>query len=713
MGHAKKIVPAAGLVITALLVAGHAQAISLDDIPLWAGAGTNCAALVIEWSVPESLANSTVPVPVADKTLVWGYRFNGTASGSQMLGAILAADPKLYIIETNVPLVTGIGYNLNANGLIGITDGSTTNSISHGLLTNTSVNVDAAHAINAGDLYWGGFAGPRWEVWTELGDAGGFLLSPNRGSAPYWTPTDTVNFSAGNQGQWSLAQTNLDNLQLTNGSWIGFSVAAGERESAANAPYNAHKHAPVSPDGTYVAYVPNANDFAAQVIGSSNLDAFAPDNDPAALLSGPMLQFYDPFDGAVTDRVSIIDPAFNVTPSGTNGLVVIEPGGQITVNMGRKIYANANDPYGVDLIIYGNTFFDNFSGAVGLVSDTTDLSTVTLKNSASAGHQAIISVSQDGVNWFTYTNTPTLFPDQSYRWDDTNMIWTADEMNANKPLNPYLYTNNFASQTVASVLDQFAGASGGTGYSLQMSGLPWIQYVRVQALTNASLHSVLDAIAAVNPATVGDALSIAPDNLASGTTNLYFQRPNNLGKNQIAIGFSSVNELARITTVSLNDFSPFAPVEGTVSGAYQIMARPLTATNAVAFTANVGLRAGDNYQGNGSDLRIFEWGGTNWMAQPFRYNPANNEVAIAGITNFSAFVVSQIVPPTLSIAKLTNGFAFQFAPVPNCPEALERSADLLTWTNLCAFTATNAQPIVLQDTNAPGGHAFYRIQVNP
>lgn len=713
MGCCKKNVPAAGLVIAALLVAGHAQAISLDDVPLWAGAGTNRAAFVIEWSVPESLANSTVPIPVADKTLVWGYRFNGTASGSQMLGAILAADPKLYVIETNASLVTGIGYNLNVNGLIAITDGSTTNFISHGVLTNAFVNIDAAYAINAGDLYWGGFAGPRWEVWTELSDSGGFLLSPNRGSAPYWTPTDTVNFTTGNHGQWSLAQTNMDHLQLANGSWIGFSMAAGERESAANAPYNAHKHAPVSPDGTYVAYVPNSNDFAVQVITSSNLDAFAPDNDPAALLGGPMLQFYDPFDGAVTDRVSIIDPAFNVTSNGTNGLVVIEPGGQITVNMGRKIYANTNDPYGVDLIVYGNTFFDNFSGAVGLVSDATDLSTVTFKNSANAGHQAIISVSQDGVNWFTYTNIPTLFPDQSYRWDDTNMIWTAEEMNANKPLNPYLSTNNFAGQTVAGVLDQFTGASGGTGYSLQPSGLPWIQYVRVQALTNANLRSVLDAIAAVNPATMGDALSIAPDNLAGGTANLYFQRPNNLGQNQIAIGFSSVNEPARITTVSLNDFSPFAPVEGTISDAYQIMARPLTATNAVTFTANVGLRTGDSYSGNGSDLHVFEWSGLNWIVQPFIYNPANNEVAIAGVTNFSAFVVSQIIPPALSIAKTTNSFAFQFAPVPNCPEILERSTDLITWTNLCTFTATNVQPIVLQDTNAPGSKAFYRIQVNP
>src|ERR1700722_16064695 len=101
MRYHKKIVPVAGVAMTALLVVGKTQAISLDDVQLWAGAGTNRAGLVIEWSTPESLTNSTVPVPVTDKTLVWGYHFNGTATGTQILRAILAADPRLYVVESN------------------------------------------------------------------------------------------------------------------------------------------------------------------------------------------------------------------------------------------------------------------------------------------------------------------------------------------------------------------------------------------------------------------------------------------------------------------------------------------------------------------------------------------------------------------------------------------------------------------------------------
>ena len=122
------------LALASLFVVPKLSAISFSDIQLWTGSGTNQAALVIEWSVPQSLTNSIVPVPVADKALVWGYRFNGTANGTQMLDAVLATDPKLYVVESNAPgtLIEGIGYNLNANGVIGITDGTYTNYITNG-----------------------------------------------------------------------------------------------------------------------------------------------------------------------------------------------------------------------------------------------------------------------------------------------------------------------------------------------------------------------------------------------------------------------------------------------------------------------------------------------------------------------------------------------------------------------------------------------------
>lgn len=701
------------LALAGALTLTHARAISMDDIQLWAGSGTNRAALVVEWNSPELLNQTTVPAPVANKTMVWGYRFNGTATGTQMLDAILAADPKLYFMvndEYAATIVVGIGYNRNGNGVIGLTDGVTTNYFTNGMSTNNDTTFsDSAGPINPGDLYWGGWDGPNWQTFNETNDSGGFFNSPNRGSSPYW---DT-NY---NQGQWSYAQATLDDLPLTNGSWIGFSVAAAgfdynNSSDPANEIANDDGQAPPSPDGTYVAYVPNTNDFAIQIISTTNVDSAAPYNDPTAVLGPPALQFYDPAGGDATNRVSVIDPAYNVTPSGSKILAVIENGGEITVQMGHKIYADPSHPYGVDFVIYGNTFFDALSTGVGHVSDATDLSAVTFNSSGKSGHPALVSVSQDGTNWFTFSNVQTVFPDEAYRWDDTNASWTEEEMNPGKPLNPYLYTNNFAGQTVAGLLDQFVGASGGSGYSLSQVGLPWAQYIRVQTAPSAG-EAVIDAIAAVDPVVTGDALSIAPDDIAAVNTNLFFQAPDNCSQNQVSVGFDNVRGIARISAVSLSDLDQFAPVEGNVSSAYQIQSLPLAGTP-VSYTATVGLRAGNSYNGNGNDLRVFEWSCTNWVSEPFTYDASDNEAVVPGVTNFSAFVVSQIVPPVLTALSATNGFAFQLTPVRNCPETLERSTDLKTWTAILTFTATNGEPVVLEDSNAPAGNAFYRLQLNP
>ncbi|HEV2318468.1 MAG TPA: hypothetical protein VGV18_01875 [Verrucomicrobiae bacterium] len=700
---------------TILALAGlvtEAQAISLNDIQLWAGSGTNRAALVVEWNSPVLLNYSSVPAPIASKTMAWGYRFNGTATGAQMLEAILAADPKLYVMvnEAYGTFVTGIGYNLNDNGVIGLTDGVSTNYFTNGLLTNNDTSfADSAAPINSGDLYWGGYFGPNWQVWTEAGDNGGFYSSPNRGSSPYWNPNAMV------QGQWSYAEAGLDDLPLTNGSWIGFSVAPAAYDySDPSDPVNEvatnDVEAPPSPDGTYVAYVPNTNDFATRIVSASGMDSSTPYNDPTAALGAPALRFFDNFDGGATDRVSIIDPAFDVTPAGSNILAVIESGGQITVQMGRKIYADRHHPYGVDLIVYGNSFFSGVSGTSGTISDNTDLSTATLTSSAKLAHAAVVSVSQDGINWFTFTNVTPVFPDEAYRWDDTNASWTAEQMNATKPLNPYLYTNNFTGETVAGALDPFSGASGGSGYSLSQPGLAWIQYVRIQPASGS--EAVIDAIAAADPAVTGDALSIAPDDIAGGITNLFFQTPDNCAQNDVSIGFDYASGIARVSVVRLSDLAPFAPAEGVVGSAYQIQELPLTSAP-VMYAATVGLRAGNNYDGNGSDLRVFEWSGTHWVSQSFTYEATNNEVYVPGVTNFSAFVVSRIVPPTLGIRPATNGFTFTLAPAPNCPETLERSTDLETWTSIQTFTATNSQPITLEDSNAPGMKAFYRLKLNP
>ncbi len=701
----------AALALAGFALAVNVHAISTNDIQLWTGSGTNHAAMVIEWNSPEVFNLTTVPAPVANKTLVWGYEFDGTATGTQMLNAVLASDPRLYAVVDNTygTFVEAIGYNLNGNGLIGVSDGSETYNATafvNGDLLNSNLNPDSAYPLNSGDLFWSGYFGPNWNVWNELGDDGGFSSSPDRGTNQYWD-SDT-----GIQGQWEFANYGLDELPVQDGSWIGFSVAAAgyDTNSAdpATAAFNNDEQAPPSPDGTYVAYVCNTNDFAVQVVSFSGVSTNAPYNDPAAILGQPTLTFVDIAEDGVTNRTSIIDPPYNVAPNGSNVITEITNGGQITVMMGRKVCHNPNNPYGTDLMVFGNSFF-TASGFSGAVSDATDLDTALL-GFGLAGHSTTVSVSQDGTNWYTFPNTANLFPDNAYRWDDPNQSWTDEQLNPNKPLNPSVYGTSFDGQTVAYALNQFIGSAGGTGYDLQASGFPWIQYVRVQPGPGA--YTVIDAIAAVNPAVEGDALSITPDNITSGITNLFFQRPDNTSQPLISVQFASVNEMAKVSTVALSDFSSFAPVPGNVSSACQINVTPVSVTTPVSFVANVALRAGDNYTGNGSDLRVLQWNGAGWNLPAFTYDVANNQVCVAGLTNLSDFVVSQVAP-LLSIQPGPSGFNFQFTPFANVSYTLQRSTDLRTWTSLVTITPSNEQPVALQDPAPPAQQAFYRLLMNP
>ena len=268
------------LALASLFLVSKSPAVSLNDIQFWIGSGTNRAALVIEWSTPESLDASytTVSAPIADKSLVWGYRFNGTETAAKMISDIVAADPRIYamgMVDQYGLYIYSFGFRLGGGGDLGVTDGLTTNYFTGGVLTDATVDPDAVAPLNPGDLFWSGIAGPNWEIWTEQGAAGGFFNCPNRGKNAYWTSTDPDYASSGYQGEWTLAQFGLSGLQLTNGSWIGFSVAAGEYEPDLTAPYNAHKHAPMEPDPGITALVKNltggfqGGQWQAQFLGCS------------------------------------------------------------------------------------------------------------------------------------------------------------------------------------------------------------------------------------------------------------------------------------------------------------------------------------------------------------------------------------------------------------------------------------------------------------
>lgn len=93
-----------------LLTLSTSAAFSFDlgDIQLWAGAGANRSALVVDWNDGKT-----------NESTAWGFLFDGSATGLDLLAAIDAIDPHL-VVETETfsfgTAVKGFGYDADLDG---------------------------------------------------------------------------------------------------------------------------------------------------------------------------------------------------------------------------------------------------------------------------------------------------------------------------------------------------------------------------------------------------------------------------------------------------------------------------------------------------------------------------------------------------------------------------------------------------------------------
>jgi len=181
--------------------AGQPAPLNFDAIPVWAGTGTNRAAVVIQWNDGKS-----------PSSLVWGFRWNGTATGIDMLRAVAGAS------EIRSP----------AGALLSSTNGSdsrlstvwTAYSFGHALL---AVNWNSGGSLRGQDDWNAGF----WQYSFFGGRLEYDQYDENWqwiGSATYDQPGSSL--APGNQ--WFLSPVGAGDRELVNGSWDAWNfVAAG------------------------------------------------------------------------------------------------------------------------------------------------------------------------------------------------------------------------------------------------------------------------------------------------------------------------------------------------------------------------------------------------------------------------------------------------------------------------------------------------------
>ena len=419
--------------------------VSFDDIQLWAGTGSNRAAMVIDWN------DDIAPV-----SLVWGYRWDGATTGEDMLKAVLEADDRLFAnLEYwesmgGSATVYGLGYDVDKDGF----------SYVPGTGGALHLSNDDGHAEDANDHYK--------EGWMTAG---------------YWS----YYLSSDNGENWDYSGVGMSLRTLSDGDVDGWSFSSFAGFGAGGLP-----------DTPVAAEAPQEpSPFAVEVVDFSGPFGDGAYSYPEALLGKPATHIKD--GAGATSRIKLVEPAYIYGLEGEPLVTTLNEGSFITVKFDHKVMDDPLNPYGIDFIVFGNSFFTAASN--GWISDGTNMNEVLL---AGGGwfEKVKVSVSQDGVNWYRYDNGPYgdgMFPTQAYQWDAESATWTDNEMDWTRPVNPKLIAADFTDITAADAIKLFNGSAGGTGFDLTESGLQWIQYIKVEGLEGAFGGGEIDAFADVAP----------------------------------------------------------------------------------------------------------------------------------------------------------------------------------------------------------------------
>ena len=193
-------------------------------------------------------------------------------------------------------------------------------------------------------------------------------------------------------------------------------------------------------------------------------------------------------------------------PFSPSQIVSIGAGGYLTLQLGTPITDDASHPFGIDFLLFGNSFFvvTNGSGASATTSGAIFSSSVSTR----------VEVSRDATAWFTLD--PALAPTVGTFYP------TDGPGNPLAAVNPALGSSDFAGMNLSGIRSLYSGSAGGGDYDLSWARdgagnpvmLDAVTYVRIDVLSG---RTQIDAVAVVPEPAVGP-LSIV------GMALLYLRR---------------------------------------------------------------------------------------------------------------------------------------------------------------------------------------------
>lgn len=136
---------------------------TMDDVVYWVGTGSNKAVLAIQWNDQKN-----------PDALVWGFRWDGNATGEDMIKAIAKVDKRFYTLlyqgTQYGSAIGGIGFDLDGKGTVGLYKNNNTTYPLYpldGIINTTAYDFDDYKAVDANDHWQSGWYQGYWSYWVK------------------------------------------------------------------------------------------------------------------------------------------------------------------------------------------------------------------------------------------------------------------------------------------------------------------------------------------------------------------------------------------------------------------------------------------------------------------------------------------------------------------------------------------------------------------
>src|ERR1043165_7556579 len=223
---------------------------------------------------------------------------------------------------------------------------------------------------------------------------------------------------------------------------------------------------------------------------STSVVSYNPGTNPVSGYTNPLAAIGEPTRytgvGVFPSAVTPFNPPFL-----SSEIVSIGAGGSLVLQFDQPVVNDAANPYGLDLLIFGNSFYEDL-----------DYPTGTAGGTISAGH-GLVDVSADGFNSLQVPGAPAHAELPPLGYADLTDPYATNPGNVltdfTKPVNPAFNPVGLQFSQIAAA---YNGSGGGSGVDIGAVGLPAIQFIRIRNPVGSPETVEIDAVSDVSPVPV-------------------------------------------------------------------------------------------------------------------------------------------------------------------------------------------------------------------